>query len=117
MKVLIVDDSIDLLEVMHEWLKAQHQVICAKDGIEALGHLRGEEFDFLITDYRMPRLDGVGLIEKIGKEKLAVKNILLISSDLPEVSILSRLQLIAEGCFKFFSAEKNQDGFDFIKRI
>ena len=102
---------------MHEWLKVQHQVICAKDGIEALGHLRGEKFDFLITDYRMPRLDGVRLIEKIGQEKLSVKNILLISSDLPEMSILRRLQSIAEGCFKFFSAEKNQDGFDFIKRI
>lgn len=117
MKILIVDDSVDLLEVMHEWLKLQHQVICAKDGVEALEYLRCEKFDFLITDYRMPRLDGAGLIEKIGQEKLSVENILLISSDLPEMSILSRLQIVAEGCFKFFSAEKNQDGFDFIKRI
>ncbi len=63
--VLIADDEILKLMTLKERLKkAGMKVITATDGIIALDILRSEKVDALITDVRMPGMDGLNLLEK-----------------------------------------------------
>lgn len=60
--VLIVDDD----EGVREWLsvlfsEARSRVLTASDGVEAANILKTEAVDLLITDYAMPRMNGLDL--------------------------------------------------------
>lgn len=61
-RILIVDDDDMLRGLMESILSfAGYGTECAADGEEALALLGVAEFDILLTDCKMPRLDGVGL--------------------------------------------------------
>ncbi len=67
-RILIVDDQPDMrmaLQMNVQKMNAQHIVSTASDGFEALDILRDEPFDMVITDYMMPGMDGLELIESI----------------------------------------------------
>ena len=64
--VLLVDDEIMLRELMCEWLgRAMGKVICASDGVEALEILATHKIDLILSDVRMPVMDGIALLKKI----------------------------------------------------
>ena len=70
MKILCVDDNVHLLSMLAKSLDAEgHQVELAFDGKQALSLLatNPELFDLMITDSKMPRLDGFGLVERARK--------------------------------------------------
>ena len=59
-RVLIVDDSPEFRTSIGACLqKAGHQIAFAGDGQEALNHLKKNEVDLVLLDYRMPVYDGV----------------------------------------------------------
>jgi two-component system chemotaxis sensor kinase CheA len=60
---------------------AGYKVTTAVDGAEALAALRAEDFDLLISDIDMPKLDGIALCSKLrGFAATADLPILLLSS-------------------------------------
>lgn len=62
-RILIADDSPEIRELLFEAFSSiGYTVTCVEDGLEALASLRAEPYDLLITDYRMPRLDGLALL-------------------------------------------------------
>ena len=64
--VLLAEDEVAVAAIIQDFLiDAGYQVTRAADGIEALDVLSRGAFDLLLTDIRMPRLDGVGLIEQM----------------------------------------------------
>ena len=66
--LLLVDDEPVLLEVMKELFKDfVDQVFCAGNGAEALEVLAAHKIDLILTDVRMPVMDGVALIKKINE--------------------------------------------------
>ncbi len=65
-KVLIVDDDPSTLDMLQIMLEAQGYIVAnAFDGVNALEKIKQEDFDLVITDLKMPRLDGVGLLKEI----------------------------------------------------
>jgi len=65
-RVLIADDDPGIRRILARWLeKAGYQVACAADGQEALAALQDQCADFLLTDWEMPRLDGLGLCRAV----------------------------------------------------
>lgn len=65
-RVLVVDDDRGSRLGLERLLRsASHEVVTACDGIEALELLERERIDVIITDLRMPRLDGVELCRRI----------------------------------------------------
>ncbi len=66
MRVLIVDDDVIALGLLQDILSdSGHEVHAAGDGQEALDVLARKECDVVITDWEMPRLDGIRLCQAI----------------------------------------------------
>jgi CheY-like chemotaxis protein len=63
-RVLVVDDEKDFRRLMREALSA-FAVVEAGDGQEALGMVQEEKLDLVITDIRMPNMDGLGLLKTL----------------------------------------------------
>jgi len=67
MQVLIADDSTLSRNFVRRSMHAIgiHQVVEARDGAEALRYLKAQRFDLVISDYNMPHIDGLELVEHI----------------------------------------------------
>src|SRR5258707_6696154 len=64
-KVLLADDEEGLRVMMGRQLRrAGHEVSLAEDGLEAVELLKTQTFDVVVSDMKMPRLDGMGLLEQ-----------------------------------------------------
>jgi len=66
MKILLVDDEEMVRKPFERFLsESGHEVITAGDGVEALEILAGRPADLIITDLRMPRMDGLELLRRV----------------------------------------------------
>lgn len=64
-KLLVVDDEKNLrLVVEKEMTRQGHEVECAEDGETAWAMLEKQDFDVVLCDINMPRLDGMGLLRR-----------------------------------------------------
>ena len=64
--LLFVEDEPLLRESMGEWLARKvGRVFCAQHGEEALEILAANKIDLLLTDVRMPVMDGISLVKKV----------------------------------------------------
>jgi two-component system, NtrC family, response regulator AtoC len=69
-RILVADDEEGLREYIAEALASDgHAVTPAADGIEAAQRLARESFDLLLTDLRMPRMDGMTLLRRARTEQ------------------------------------------------
>jgi two-component system response regulator PilR (NtrC family) len=74
-RILVADDERELRDMLVSFLRGEgYEVDGVEDGEAALQALRGTAYDLLLTDLRMPRLDGVELL----KEALALYPELLV---------------------------------------
>ncbi|MEA3331979.1 MAG: response regulator [Pseudomonadota bacterium] len=80
--LLVVDDSITSRMLLQNILEAaDYQVTTAVDGLAGLTILKGGEFDLVVSDVEMPRMDGFGLTESIrNDEKLGDTPVVLVTS-------------------------------------
>jgi CheY-like chemotaxis protein len=64
--VLVCDDEEDILELLGEYLRARgYRVSSAVDGEDALEHVRAGGVDLLLTDLKVPGLDGLALLHAV----------------------------------------------------
>ena len=69
-KVLIADDEAHIIHVVAIKLRNNgYEVICASNGAEAYELACGEKPDIVVTDYQMPFMTGIDLIEKLRKNE------------------------------------------------
>ena len=75
--VLVCDDDAAILESLRIYLSQEgYRVLCARDGLEALEQVQGEEIHCMVLDIMMPRLDGLKTTLKL-REKYNFPIILL----------------------------------------
>jgi CheY-like chemotaxis protein len=61
-KTLVVEDEPASLKVLRYFLSHEgYEVVGAKDGVEALELLAQSRFDLVLSDLKMPRIDGLAL--------------------------------------------------------
>ncbi len=86
-RILVVDDSITVREVQRQLLESRgFSVSIAIDGIDGLNALRCDEFDLVISDVDMPRMNGIEMVRRI-REDDALKEmpVMIVSyKDRPE---------------------------------
>jgi two-component system response regulator AtoC len=77
-RILIVDDELNIRLVLSAMLKKEgYNVISATDGLEALQILKAGNIDVVVTDLKMPNLDGLGLLNFITEKYPAVPVIII----------------------------------------
>lgn len=65
-RILLVDDEPMLRDIMCQWLgRVVGKVICVDHGEQALQALATQQIDLIISDVRMPVMDGITLLKKI----------------------------------------------------
>lgn len=81
-KILLVDDDPDLLDLFKEVLKAlpsQPDVQTADSGPRALAMLEDGAFQLIITDLKMPRMDGLQVLSLVRKQYPNLRTVVLTS--------------------------------------
>ena len=69
-KILIVDDEENIREVLKEYASFEnYEVYTAEDGMDAVKMCRERDFDLIVMDVMMPRLDGFSAVKEIRKSK------------------------------------------------
>jgi len=77
-RILVVDDENGVRELISDVLHLESfHVTTASDGLEALGLLRKSDFDLMILDVSMPKMDGFTLLEKLREEKNTIPALML----------------------------------------
>lgn len=88
MDILFVEDDtglIFLLKRFHLWQEGAYRIkAVANDGREALKLLRQEQFQVVLTDIRMPVMDGIELLREIRKQQIQVQ--VILASDYSDFS-------------------------------
>jgi len=65
-RILVVDDEVKMRRLLEMSLKNMgHEVVMAADGIEALSCCDDAPFDLILTDLKMPRMDGLQLLRRL----------------------------------------------------
>ena len=67
-KILYIDDEFLNLELFRINLKREYEVIIVESPIKALEIIGSEKIDVIITDYKMPEMNGMELIRKVKNE-------------------------------------------------
>jgi len=113
--VLSVDDDGELRELLHELIcQMGHASVTATDGVDALEKMEEKQFDIVITDINMPRLNGVGLIKRIASD-FSDTDVIAITGYQTEYNYTD---IIALGASDFISKPINIDEFEAkIKRV
>ena len=65
-KLLLIDDEPDILRVLSKSLEADgYEVVCAQNGAEGIAAFEKERPDIVITDIKMPSMDGIEVLKKV----------------------------------------------------
>lgn len=85
-RILVADDSPEIRELLFEAFSSIGcAVTCVRDGLEALACLQTEPYDLLITDYRMPRLDGLALLRRLQAGNGCWRSVLITAQGTPDL--------------------------------
>lgn len=85
-KVLIVDDEEDNLALLYRTLRSKYNITKAHNAIEALEILKTEQFDCILSDHKMPLMDGVEFLKRTND--LYPKTVRLLVTAYSDVKIL-----------------------------
>jgi excisionase family DNA binding protein len=76
-RVLVVDDEESIRSLVVKTLAAECQVEAVADGETAVSRLKAEDYDLLITDLRMPGMDGLTVIRELRRHSSGLPVIVL----------------------------------------
>ena len=99
-KVLIVDDERSIRHTLRDILEFEkYEVDEAADGLECLVKVKQNQYDVIILDIKMPKLDGMDALDKI-QEMARETPVVMISG---HASIDTAVEAVKKGAFDFIS--------------
>jgi CheY-like chemotaxis protein len=95
--VLLVEDEPLLRETMEAWLKQKAgQAVCAENGVDALRLISAGKFDLIVSDVRMPVMDGISLVKQLNRSGTQKPAVIFISG-FSDLSLREAYDLGIEG--------------------
>jgi DNA-binding response OmpR family regulator len=108
--VLVVDDEKTVCNSCRKILTQKgYNVDVASSGEEAIGKAKGNGFDVLIADWKMPQIDGIELARRIKKENPGIAVILITGYPSVETSIQAMRSGISDYVPKPFTPDELSD--------
>jgi len=116
MRILVVDDEkIKRVTLADDLTGEGHHVVTAADGEEALERLDKEKFDVVVTDLKMPKLDGIELLMRIKSGQHSDVEVIMMTA---YGSIPVAVEAVKLGAFDFITKPfRNQTIFPLLSRI
>ncbi len=100
MKILLVDDDSSVRRVLQFKLqKKGYDVETAVDGLNALQTLKKKSFDLLLSDIRMPKIDGIELLRKAKSIQKNIKVILITA----HATVTQAVEAVKLGAFDYIT--------------
>ena len=100
LRFLVVDDFATMRRIVRNLLKdlGFNRVEEAEDGLDALNKLREDAFDFVISDWNMPNMDGLQLLTEIRNDaNLKTMPVLMVTAEAKKENIIAAAQAGASG--------------------
>ena len=105
-KILIVDDELNMRLVLQAMLKKEgYAVTTASNGMEALKILKADQMDIVVTDLKMPKLDGMGLLGEIIRDYPSIPVIIITAHG----TIATAVDALKKGAFDYITKPFEQD--------
>jgi DNA-binding NtrC family response regulator len=106
-RILIVDDEIDMLELLELIItdRTEYEVVTTNTPLEVPELLRKKPFDLMITDLRMPDIDGIELIEMIKQVDDQLPFIIITAYG----TIESAVEAMRKGAFDYITKPFRQE--------
>jgi DNA-binding response OmpR family regulator len=97
-RILVVDDDPSIRDLNTELLqRCGYLVDAARDGVEALEAIQAGNYDLLVTDYNMPKLNGVELIKKLHTARLMLP-VIMVTGEYPQTELARHPEFQIEAC-------------------
>ena len=103
LNILIVDDDEVYLKYFEKFIKdfsTNTNIIFARDGLEATLKLKNQNFDLIILDILLPKVDGLKILESINKKEIIVISSGEISEKNVKFLINNQIKNIIKKLFK-----------------
>ena len=98
--ILVVDDDPAICKLLTTLLAGpDREIESSSNGLEALARVRARPYDLIVTDVRMPGIDGLELLRQIRQIRPEVKVVVMTADNTPR----NILQAIRDHAFSFFS--------------
>ena len=109
---MIVDDERNSREALCGFLQAGYNVTVAEDGLRAINILKKRDFDVVLTDLRMPGVDGMAVLKETCVKVPPVKCIILTAYG----SVDAAVSAVKLGAFDFLEKPLNLDRVELVVR-
>ena len=105
-KILIADDELNMRLVLEAMLEKEgYDVVTAGDGVEALTSIEGDDIAVIVTDLKMPKLDGLGLLSRVVKEYPSIPVIIITAHGTVETAV----EALKKGAFDYITKPFEQE--------
>lgn len=104
-RILIVDDNENMRRLLEDILDGQHDVVLAADGPAARSTLESQPFEVVLTDVRMPGLDGFGLLHLV-KERWDVTEVIMLTAF---ASVPAAVEAMRQGAYDYLQKPFDPD--------
>jgi two-component system nitrogen regulation response regulator NtrX len=99
-KILIIDDEKSIRKTLREILEYEkYQVEEAADGLEGLALIQKDNFDIVLCDIKMPRMDGIEVLDKIMKLSIDTPVVMISGHG----NIETAVEAVKKGAFDFIA--------------
>jgi two-component system response regulator PilR (NtrC family) len=101
-KILVVDDDKGIRDILEIILSQEgYDVTCMEDGVKALAKCRRQKYDLIITDLKMPKMDGIEFLKAV-KEVSPESLVILITAYASGESAVKAMQ---EGAYDYLEKD------------
>ncbi|MDI6804116.1 MAG: sigma-54 dependent transcriptional regulator [Bacteroidota bacterium] len=110
LNLLIIDDEEKTRQILEINLQSAHNVILAKNGREALSLLQSEPIDIVLTDLKMPEVDGQTVMKEVKKMGRNIPVIIMTAFGTVENAV----SMMKEGAFDYLTKPIDLDQLDLV---
>jgi DNA-binding NtrC family response regulator len=100
-RILVVDDEKDMLALLRRIIteKTEYEVILEYDPFKAVKRIEGEPFNVVITDLKMPKMDGIALLDQARRIQPAAAVIMMTAY----ATIETAVEATRKGAFDYIT--------------
>jgi len=118
MKILVVDDFSTMRTIVKKLLEQLgfENIDEAEDGAQAYSKLKEEGYDFVVTDWNMPNMDGIDLLKKVRSDpEIKDTPMLMVTAEAEKEKVITAIQAgVNHYIVKPFTAEVLKEKMDKI---